>query len=343
MKEIMIPYVLLIWILVKTGVMPWNLKTQFWSTFTGAVILFLLFSSSRFWAPVDLSNSSTIRAPHAVLSPLFAQEVDEVFVDHNQLVKKGVLLYTLVDDATASSIAAIDAQIAESYAQIAAIEVQLSNNRKDLKRQKDLKNYASEQSRDQLTADIQYDLANIKGYYAGIEKLKAQKLEAQYQNKLKKVRAPFDGQVSTVNIANGTRTGNMHLYDLSKKFLEMRIPDQAYNHIKPGQFAEFYVNALPGKIFRGRVHSITTSTGEAAIQVRQGSEQVRQFMKQNQTSHGRTVLIEFIEPPGINIPLGSTGSAWISAEKPHPALGFMDIIGAATVRLASLKAYFGAM
>ena len=111
MKEIMIPYVILIWILVKTGVMPWNLKTQFWSTATGTLILFLLFSASRFWSPVDMTNSSTIRAPHAVVSALFQQEVDQIFVTHNQFVKKDELLYTLVDESTASGVDAIDAQI----------------------------------------------------------------------------------------------------------------------------------------------------------------------------------------------------------------------------------------
>ena len=35
MKEIMIPYILLIWLLVKMKIMPWNLKTQVWSTGVG--------------------------------------------------------------------------------------------------------------------------------------------------------------------------------------------------------------------------------------------------------------------------------------------------------------------
>ena len=139
----------------------------------------------------------------------------------------------------------------------------------------------------------------------------------------------------------------MHVYDTSKKFLEMRIPEQSFNFIKPGQFDEFYLNVLPGQIFRGKVHSITTGTGEATVAVRQGDQNVGQFVGQfvgqNTTSHGRTVIIEFIEPEGMNIPIGATGAAWISARKPHPILGFMDIIGGAIVRLQSIKAYFGAL
>jgi len=77
-------------------------------------------------------------------------------------------------------------------------------------------------------------------------------------------RAPFDGQLSITNIVSGTRLGNMHLYDTSKKFVEMRIADQTFRGIEVGQFAEFYVDAYPGEIFRGRVHSVTTAACSSA-------------------------------------------------------------------------------
>ncbi|MCL1063788.1 hypothetical protein MK852_16880 [Shewanella benthica] len=43
------------------------------------------------------------------------------------------------------------------------------------------------------------------------------------------------------------------------------------------------------------------------------------------------------------LPIGATGSAWISADKPHRILGFLDIIGAATVRLVATKFYLNAI
>jgi hypothetical protein len=79
------------------------------------------------------------------------------------------------------------------------------------------------------------------------------------------------------------------------------------------------------------------------ISARGGDQQVRQHVGNNASAHGRTVVIEFIEPEGYNVPIGSTGSAWISAVKPVPILGFMDIIGAATVRLKAYKAYLNAL
>ena len=51
---------------------------------------------------------------------------------------------------------------------------------------------------------------------------------------------------------------------------------------EPGAFAEFYVNAYPGKIFRARVHSVTQSTGEAQGALFGGVPQsVGLFVEQN--------------------------------------------------------------
>jgi len=178
---------------------------------------------------------------------------------------------------------------------------------------------------------------------AQILSIDAQIATADWQNERREIRAPFDGQLSITNIVEGTRVGNMHLYNTNKKFVEMRIADQTYRNIEIGQFAEFYVDAYPGEIFRGRVHSLTAGTGEARVSVINGSQHVRQHVGNNTGSHGRTIVIEFEEPAGYNVPIGATGSGWVSAKKPHEALGFMDIIGAATVRLKAYKSYLSAL
>ncbi|WP_229380999.1 hypothetical protein [Shewanella psychropiezotolerans] len=58
---------------------------------------------------------------------------------------------------------------------------------------------------------------------------------------------------------------------------------------------------------------------------------------------GRTVILEVDEATMAMLPIGATGSAWISADKPHSILGFLDIIGAATVRLVATKSYLNAI
>ncbi|WP_144207569.1 HlyD family secretion protein [Shewanella donghaensis] len=357
MKEIMLPYVLIIWLLVKLGVIQWNLANAVRSVGLGLFIAFALFTGHRFWSPADLTDSSTIKAPHAVLSPLIGQEVENVYVTHNQLVKKGDLIYTLVSvdsteqiNALKANRSAVEAQHAAAIQQIRVLKVNINNDERNLARLTALKEHASQVDRDNLAAQIDANSAQVAANIAQLDAQTAQMQSydadiqsAKWTDSRREIRAQFDGQLAITNVVEGTRLGNMHLFDTSKKFMEMRIADQSYRYIKKGQFAEFYVDAYPGEIFRGRVHSVTSGTGEAMINPMSGSQHVRQHVGNNSGSHGRTVVIEFEEPEGYSLPIGATGSAWISAEKPHPILGFMDIIGGATVRLKALKSYLNAL
>ncbi|MBJ7590527.1 HlyD family secretion protein [Aeromonas veronii] len=361
MKEILLPYILIVWLLVKLNILPWNLKTGFWSTAIGALLALGLLTTYRHLAPVDFTDSATVKAPHAVLGPLLGinqfHQIDQIYVAHNQRVARGQPIYSLADwesngksQALSYQIDAQHAQVASEVSQQRAIQSRLNLNHKELARLTQLGNFASIQSRDQLQTQIDGDLAQLSASEAKVQAIEAQVLNLETElalqerrNEEKVIRAPFDGQVSIVNIASGSRTGNMHLYDTSRKFLEFRIPDQSFRNIAPGQFAEFYVDAYPGRIFRARVHSVLTGTGEAQMSVAQGDQDVRQHVGNNMSSHGRTVVLDMLAPDGVDLPIGATGSAWISAHKPHPLLGFIDIIGAATVRLKAMKAYLFAM
>lgn len=325
----MIPYILIMWILVKTGVIQWTLKNAVRIVSLGMFICFMLFTAHRFWSPADLTDSSTVKAPQAILSPLIGEQIKSVHVTHNQILKKGDLIYTLVDTESSAVIRGVKADITKQ-------EELIAQDKRDIQRSIAAPGLFAER-------EIEGIKSEMKGAIAAKAKLEADLEKALFDQSRKEIRAPFDGQMSITNIAAGSRLGNMHIYDTSKKFLEMRIPDQSYRYIKKGQFAEFFVNAYPGEIFRGRVHSITAGTGEAAVSVRSGDQQVRQHVGSNTSAHGRTVIIEFIEPEGYNVPIGATGSGWISASKPVPILGFMDIVGAATVRLKAYKAYLNAL
>jgi len=329
MKEILIPYILLMWILVSTGAIKWNLKSGFWITSGGIFILVFLGILSRLWAPVDMTYSSTVKAPHSVLSTMFYEQIDTIHVDHNQRVKKGDVIYTLVDTDSNADIAKIQASIVKQEESIAQMkrDIKRAELKPEIFNGRDIETYYS---------DLRIAESTLISLNADLEK-------AEFTQGRKTIRAPFDGQIAVVNVADGSRVGNMHIYDTSRKFMEMRIPDQTYRYVEPGQFAEFYVDAFPGEVFRARVHSFTAGTGESAVSVMQGPQSVRQHVGANTSAHGRTVILEIIEPEDKYIPIGATGSAWIAAKKPHPFFGFIDVIGAATVRLHSYKSYLNAM
>lgn len=328
MKEMMIPYILIVWSLFATGALKRSIKNYTWAAIGGALILGLLAIVSRLWAPVDLTNSSTVKAPHAVLSPLLGQQIDEIFVDHNQRVKKGDLIYTLIDIDSAADKAKVESAIVQKEEQIKQMvrDLQRAETSPDVFNPRDVEKFNSE----------------LRVAEAQLSSLRADLQKVNWAQERKSVTAEFDGQVSIVNISQGSVIGNMHLYDTSRKFLEMRISDQTFGYVKTGDFAEFFVDAYPGHIFRAKVHSFNAGTGESSVSPLQGPQSVGQHVMHNGNGLGRTVVLEIIEPEGYNIPIGATGSAWISADKPHPFWGFIDVIGAATVRLQSYKSYLGA-
>lgn len=339
----MIPYIFIVWLLVKMGIIQWTLRNAVISVSIGAAIAFLLFTAHRFWSPADLTDSSTVKAPHAVLSPLAGQQIKDVYVKHNQSVKKGDVIYTLESEDTDEEINSLTANLNAIHHKTESILKQIVLDKKNHNRLIQLEQFSAEKEKDDLLVRIERGESELLAAEAEAKATQAKINQLEWLNTRNTVTAPFDGIVGVVNIAEGSRLGNLFLYDTSKKFVEMRVSDQTFRHIEKGQFSEFYVDSHPGEIFRGRVNSITSNTGEAEIAARGSTQSVRQHVSQNTSSHGRTVIIEFDEPEGYDIPLGATGSAWISAKKPLPGLSFMDIIGGGTVRLKSLKAYFSAL
>ena len=169
-------------------------------------------------------------------------------------VKKGEILYTLHTDSTQGEIEGKEGGIEAFRAKITVHESLLNKQRKNLQRFEELgkKDYTSEQQIDTIQAAVKQSIAMIKSFESEIDRIECEKDSLEYADELKTIRAPFDAQMTVVNTAEGTRTGNMSIYNTAKKFIEMWIPEQAYTHIHPGQFAEFYVNTHPGKIFRAR-------------------------------------------------------------------------------------------
>ncbi|GAK21559.1 multidrug resistance efflux pump [Vibrio sp. JCM 19052] len=177
------------------------------------------------------------------MSPLFREQIDHIYVDHNQEVKKGDVIYTLVDTTSLADVEKIKAGIVQQEENVAQLKRDIIRGKTspEIFKGRDIEYYESQ---------LRVAEASLKSLHADLQK-------TEFEQSRKTVRAPFDGQVAVVNVADGSRVGNMHIYDTSRKFLEMRIPDQTYRYVEQGQFAEFYVDAYPGEVFRARVHSIT--------------------------------------------------------------------------------------
>ncbi|MCE2572379.1 HlyD family secretion protein [Motilimonas eburnea] len=342
MKEIMLPYLLVVWLLFKFNVLKPTARNYFITTTIGILLASALFLGHRFYSPIDLTNSTTVKAPHAVLSPALGQHMEKIYVRHNQEVKKGEVLYRLKDDKISAAITEVESGLNEVARTIEAKKVQLSQAKRDLRRNQSMGNHVSIRDLENAQDLVEILKAEMDVLQAKYDGLIAKRGSLEFDLSRLTVQAPFDGMVTHIYVADGTRVGSLHLWDTNKKFVEMRIPDQAYGNIEPGQFSEFYVDAFPGQIFRTRVHSVVKATGEAQGSLLPREQAVSSHIQRGAAPVGRTVILE-MDPDTMAIaPIGATGSAWISANKPHPLLGFIDIIGGATLRLTAAKSFLSA-
>ena len=335
MKLTLVPYLLICWLLVKYGVVK-KTPGNFVAMGLGALfVLFVLLTGTRYLAFIDLTASTTVKAPHIVLNSPAGGEIEKIFVTHNQKLAAGDPVYKFKTDRYEIQMAAKQAEKSRLQSQLKKLEV-------DLKRLAGLRGDVVPQAEyDAKFADVQNQRELV---------IKAEQDIADLQWKIDKalVKAPVDGRVMVQYSSEGQYFGEQRPSAIvmfsDRKFIELRIPDQVFEYIKPNAFAEFYVDTYPGKIFRARVHSITQATGEAQGDLLAGTPDfVSQHVQRNKNHVGRTVILEFIEPEGVNIPVGATGKAWIAAEKPAHILGFLDVVVGSLLRFAAVEAYLKAM
>ncbi len=334
MKLTLVPYLLICWLLVKYGVVK-KTPGNFVAMGLGAVfVLFMLLTFTRYYAFIDLTASTTIKAPHIVLNTPAGGEIDKIYVTHNQKLKAGDPVYSFKTDRYAI-------QMAAKKAERDRLKTQLGKLENDLKRLGKL--------RGEVVPQAEYDakVAEVESQRDLVIKAEQDMADLQWKIDKALVVAPVDGQVAVQYSSEGQyfceiRPAAIHMFT-NKKFIELRMPDQVYEYIKPHAFAEFFVDAYPGKIFRARVHSITESTGEAQGDLFGTPQSVTQHVKKNSNEVGRTLILEFEEPEGVHIPIGATGKAWVAAEKPIHLLGFLDLVIGSLLRFAAAEAYLKAM
>lgn len=335
MKLTLVPYLLICWLLVKFGVIK-KTPGNFVAMGLGAVfVLFMLLTFTRYFSFIDLTATTTVKAPAIVLNSPAGGEIEKIFVTHNQRLKAGDPVFKFKTDRYEIQMASKKAEKSRMQTQLAKLEV-------DLKRLSGL--------RGDVVPQAEYDakLAEVQNQRELVIKAEQDINDLQWKIDRALVTAPVDGRVVVQYTSEGQFFGEQRpsafVMFSDKKFIELRIPDQIFEYIKPHAFAEFYVDTYPGKIFRARVHSITQATGEAQGDLLGGRpDSVAQHMQRNQHGLGRTVILEFIEPEGVTIPVGAVGKAWITAEKPYHILGFLDVVSGALLRFAATESYLKAL
>ncbi|GAB3519376.1 HlyD family secretion protein [Photobacterium alginatilyticum] len=161
--------------------------------------------------------------------------------------------------------------------------------------------------------------------------------QAQWNLDQTKVYAPTDGYLTNFIMREGQYVGLMPRIQMytNEKYVLMRVNHQAIRNVKVGQRAEFTSAVYPGKVFNAEVEGIIEATGEAQGSLLARDDNIRQTTGQNAMNKHHFVRLKLDEHDGYDIPVGSVGLAWISAEKPIPFLAFLDVIRGIIIRMKS--------
>ena len=165
--------------------------------------------------------------------------------------------------------------------------------------------------------------------------------QAQWNLDNTRVYAPADGYLTNYIMREGQYVGVMPRIQMytDEKYVLMRVNHQAIRNVKVGQQAEFASPVYPGKVFSAEVEGIIEATGESQGSLLARDDNVRQTTGQNAMNKHHFVRLKLTEPGDYDIPVGSVGLAWISAEKPIDFLAFLDVIRGIIIRMKS-QIYF---
>jgi RND family efflux transporter MFP subunit len=238
MIALMAVYLVLLFVLVRFGIVSFNL---FWKCSPFIVLLLLnllLFIPMGWGAP----QGSALVVRNAVsIIPNVAGEVIDVPVEGNAALKTGDVLFRIDPVPYEAQVRAIEAQLKLSATRLA-----------------------------QMTQLFERDSGrgfDVEQRQSEVDQLKAQLEGAKWNLDKTVVRAPADGYATNVALRKGARVGSspvMAFIDTSETLIGVEISQNDARYIAPGQPVELTFKLMPGTVYSGEVETVlqAISTGQ---------------------------------------------------------------------------------
>jgi RND family efflux transporter MFP subunit len=234
-------YLLLLFILVKLKIVPFNL---FWKVSPVIVLLLLLaglFIPMNWGAP---QGPALVVRNSVSIVPDVSGEVIEVPVSANVPLKAGDVLFRIDPVPFQASLDGLQAQLKFQ-------ELRL-------------------QQMTQLQERQTGRAFDVEQRQAEVDQLRAQAEAAKENLEKTVVRAPADGYVTNLALRKGARAGNapvMAFIDTSETIVGIAINQIGARYLAPGQPVEVTFKFFPGQVFSGKVQSIlqAVATGQTSV------------------------------------------------------------------------------
>jgi len=243
MIALMAVYLVLLFLLVRFGIVTFNL---FWKCSPLIVLLLLMFGlfiPMGWGAP---QGPALVVRNSVAIVPDVAGEVTDVPVVANQPLKAGDVLFKIDPTPYKSQVDALEAQLKFEELRLSQMtQLQLSE------------------------AGRAFD---VQQRQAQVDQLKGQ-LEGAKWNLEKTVQtAPADGYVTNLGLMKGARVANLPLspvmafIDTSDTIVGVEIQQIYTRYIKPGQDVELTFKFFPGQVFTGKVVAVLEATSVGQVQ-----------------------------------------------------------------------------
>ncbi|HEV2023014.1 MAG TPA: efflux RND transporter periplasmic adaptor subunit [Terriglobales bacterium] len=232
----------------------------------------------------------------------------KLYVHEGERVKRGQLLAQLENVQSASDVAAMRSSLEATRTDAVAADAGYSRSKADAERTKLDWERAEGLYKQGLIPKSEYDSRNAAyaSAAAALAQTKAQRESAQGRvgqaratltgasDRLSKTSyvAPFDGVITNlpvregenvvIGIQNAPGSTLMTIADLSVITAEVKVDETDIVNVKLGQPAEVTIDAIPNKVFAGKVteignNAIIRSTGISTQQTTVGSQEAKDF------------------------------------------------------------------
>jgi membrane fusion protein, multidrug efflux system len=260
----------------------------------------------------DAQAVGSLRAAQTVIvRPEVSGRIVRIGFADGQRVRRGQLLVQL--DTTLLA------------AQLKQVQAQASIARTNLQRSRELQaqNFVSQSAVDQNAA--------------ALEVAQAQVALAQAQLSRLAIVAPFDGVAGIKSVALGDYLKDgadiVSLEDRSRMWVDFRLPERFVGRTQPGQTVEVTLDAMPGRVFSGKVEaldSLIDANGRSLL-VRSRVEQPAAELKSGMFARARIVFAvrerALLVPEEALVPQG--GKQYLIKAVPAAASGAREANGGA--------------
>ena len=192
-------------------------------------------------------------------------------------VGRGDLIAELEDDELQQRVRRAEAAIAVSEANVAQRKAELENTKANLARAQQLfeEELLSPQEFEQQKTGLTMIEAQVELAAAQVEQARAELRELRIQLEQTKIYAPLDGDVALRYVDEGALVSPnspiIRLVNLAVMVTQGNVPERNVGKLRVGNEAEVRVDALPDRVFRGRVARISpvldAATRSALIEI----------------------------------------------------------------------------